>query len=372
MQEKIVLLGTAYPFRGGLASYNERLATEFISQGYEVIIYTFTVQYPNFIFPGKTQYSSSLKPNKLVIERKINSINPFNWIKVGIELKKIRPDYIISKFWIPFIAPSLGTINNIARSNKFSKTISILDNVIPHERRIGDQLLINYYVSSVNSFVAMSNVVKDDLRKFTSKECLLNPHPLFDNFGSAITKEQALKRLNLNSKYKYILFFGFIRDYKGLDLLLEAMKDVDLENKNVKLIVAGEYYGNKKKYLDIITKYNLKDKVMLFTEYIPNEEVAIYFSVADLVVQPYKSATQSGVTQIAFHFEKPMIVTDVGGLKEIVIDKEVGFVVEPIPTEIAKAINRFYDSEINFKHFIKEHKKKYSWLKLVNTIEKLF
>tara|TARA_B110000037_G_C17118074_1_gene504610 strand:- start:780 stop:1901 length:1122 start_codon:yes stop_codon:yes gene_type:complete len=371
IKKKIVLLGTAYPFRGGLASYNERLAKEFQKEGYEFIIYTFTVQYPNFLFPGKTQYSSSPKPNNLVIERKINSVNPFNWLKIGLELRRMRPAVIISKFWIPFIGPSLGTINRIAKS-KDTKIISILDNVIPHEKRIGDKSLAKYYVGSVDGFVAMSDSVKDDLAKFTNKTCLLNPHPLFDNFGEKMEKNKALDKLKLSKENKYILFFGFIRDYKGLDLLLEAMQDKELENKNVKLIIAGEYYSNEQKYLDLIEKVDLKNKVRLFTEFIPNEEVATYFSAADLVVQPYKTATQSGITQIAYHFEKPMIVTDVGGLKEIVPEGKVGFVVQPEQTEIADAINKFYESTIDFDTHIKEEKKKYSWLKLVNTLEELF
>ena len=370
-KKRIVLLGTTYPFRGGLASFNERLSKEFIKEGYEVIIYTFTVQYPNFLFPGKTQFTSSPKPKDLIIERKINSVNPFNWIKVGLELKKMKPEIILSKFWIPFIAPSLGTINRIAKNTK-TRRISILDNVVPHEKRIGDKILSKYYIASIDSFVAMSETVKNDLKKFTDKKCLLNPHPLFDNFGKKILKQEALKMLNLDANYKYILFFGFIRDYKGLDILLEAMQDKKIEDKKIKLIIAGEYYSNEQKYLNLIEKFKLKDKVELFTEFIPNEEVAIYFGASDLVVQPYKTATQSGITQIAYHFEKPMVVTDVGGLKEIIPEEKVGYVVKPNSKEVALAINKFYESSIDFDKYIKEEKKKYSWLKLVNTLEKLF
>lgn len=367
--KKVVLLGTAHPYRGGLASFNERLAEEFVKEGYEFIIYTFTVQYPNFLFPGKTQYSSSPKPD-LVIERKINSVNPFNWIKIGLELRKMKPDVIISKFWIPFIGPSLGTINKIAKS-KATKIISILDNVIPHEKRIGDKFLARYYVSSVDSFIAMSDSVQQDLKEFTDKKCLLNPHPLFDNFGESIPKAKALENLKLDASYKYIMFFGFIRDYKGLDLLLEAMQDKRLKNNRIKLIVAGEYYSNEQKYLDLIKQFGIENQIELFTEFIPNEEVATYFSAADLVVQPYKTATQSGITQIAYHFEKPMVVTDVGGLKEIVPENKVGFVVKPEPKELADAILKFYASDIDFNTFIKEEKKKYSWLGMLRKIEEL-
>lgn len=368
--KKIVLLGTAHPFRGGLASFNERLAKAFQAKGYQFIIYTFTVQYPNFLFPGKTQYSSSLKPTDLVIERKINSVNPFNWIKVGLELKKMKPHLILSKFWIPFIGPSLGTINRLAKSTQ-TKIVSILDNVIPHEKRIGDKLLAKYYINSIDSFVAMSQSVKDDLEQFTSKKCLLNPHPLFDNFGQAVERKKALNTLNLSEDYQYILFFGFIRDYKGLDLLLEAMQNPAIEKRKIKLIVAGEFYSNAEKYLNLIKEYNIAERIELFTEFIPNEAVANYFGASDLVVQPYKTATQSGITQIAYHFEKPMVVTNVGGLKEIVPENKVGFVVEPNAEAIAQAIIKFYDSAIDFNQYIKQEKVKYSWQKMVETIEEL-
>lgn len=368
--KKIVLLGTAHPFRGGLASFNERLAKAFQAKGYQFIIYTFTVQYPNFLFPGKTQYSSSPKPTDLVIERKINSVNPFNWIKVGLELKKIKPHLILSKFWIPFIGLSLGTINRLAKSTQ-TKIVSILDNVIPHEKRIGDKLLAKYYINSIDSFVAMSQSVKDDLEQFTSKKCLLNPHPLFDNFGQAVERKKALNALNLSEDYQYILFFGFIRDYKGLDLLLEAMQNPAIEKRKIKLIVAGEFYSNAEKYLNLIKEYNIAERIELFTEFIPNEAVANYFGASDLVVQPYKTATQSGITQIAYHFEKPMVVTNVGGLKEIVPENKVGFVVEPNAEAIAQAILKFYDSTIDFNQYIKQEKVKYSWQKMVETIEEL-
>lgn len=368
-KKKVVLLGTAHPYRGGLASFNERLAKEFVKQGYDFTIFTFTLQYPNFLFPGKTQFSSSEKPD-IEIVRKINAVNPLNWFKVGMELRKMKPELIISKFWIPFIGPSLGTINKIAK-RKETKIVSILDNVIPHEKRIGDKLLARYYISSVDSFIAMSDSVKKDLEVFTSKKCLLNPHPLFDNFGEAIPKEKALDTLKLDKNFKYILFFGFIRDYKGLDLLLEAMKDKRLVDNKIKLIVAGEYYSNEAKYKALIKQFEIENQIELFTEFIPNEEVSLYFSAADLVVQPYKTATQSGITQIAYHFEKPMIVTDVGGLKEIVPENKVGFVVKPEAKALAEAILKFYQSDIDFEHFIKEEKKKYSWEQMLRKIEEL-
>jgi glycosyltransferase involved in cell wall biosynthesis len=371
---KIVIVGPAYPLRGGLASYNERLARAYQQQGDEVVIFTFKLQYPGFLFPGKTQYSTDKAPNDLNIRVKVNSINPFNWWSIGKEIKKLKADLLIIKFWIPFMAPCLGTIARIVRKNKTTKVISIIDNIIPHEKRTGDYALANYWVKSVDGFIAMSKSVLTDLETFDKKRPkLFCPHPLYDNFGIPITKSEAQKLLGINSGDKYILFFGFIRDYKGLDILLRAMADSRIRAKGIRLIVAGEFYTDSKKYLAIIEEENLGDQVILATDFIPDNEVSRYFSAADLVVQPYKNATQSGVTQIAYHFNKPMITTNVGGLAEIVPDGKVGYVVKPDIGAISDAILRFYDSnkETEFIEGVKEEKVKYTWENMLKTIDKL-
>lgn len=373
-KRKIVLVGSAYPLRGGLSNYNERLIREFQQRGDEAYIYTFSLQYPSFLFPGKTQYSTDPPPHDLNIKICINSINPFNWIKIGRELKKLRPDIVIIKFWIPFMAPCFGTIARIVRKNKHTKVISIIDNIIPHERRIGDLILAKFWVNSVDGFVAMSKSVLEDLNTFDKKkEKQFCPHPIYDNFGKAVEKNVAREKLNLDKNFNYILFFGFIRDYKGLDLLLNAFISVLLKNQKIKLIVAGEFYSDSKPYLDIIEKNNLQNNVILATDFIPDSEVYAYFCASDIIVQPYKHATQSGVTQIAYHFNKPMIITDVGGLKEFVPDGKVGYVVKPDENSIAEAILNFYDGkkEKEFIENVKEEKKKYSWKRMVETIDKL-
>lgn len=372
---RIVIIGSAYPLRGGLASYNERLANEYINQGNEVIIYTFSLQYPKIFFPGKTQYSNEKQPKNLNIKVKVNSVNPLNWLKIGREIKKLKPDLIIIKYWIPFMAPCLGTITRIAKKNKKTKVISILDNIIPHENRIGDTQLSNYFVKSVDGFVAMSQSVLDDLQKFNrNKPQSFCPHPLFDNFGAAISKPAAKKILKLEENTNYLLFFGFIRDYKGLDLLLEAFSDGRLKKLSIKLIVAGEFYSDSKQYYEIIKRYNLEDRVIMHTDFIEDNEVVNYFCTADIVVQPYKTATQSGVTQIAYHFDKPMIVTDVGGLSEIIPDKKVGFVVKTNPQAIADAIYAFYDKnlEAGFVENVKTEKVKYSWKRMTEAVNEVF
>ncbi|OQX77234.1 MAG: glycosyl transferase family 1 [Bacteroidetes bacterium 4484_249] len=360
-KRKIVIIGSAYPLRGGLTAYNERLARAYMQNGDDVTIYTFSLQYPNFLFPGKTQYSSDPPPEDLNIKVKINSINPLNWIQTGKEIKKLKPDLVIIKFWIPFMAPCLGKIARIIKKNKHSKVVSIIDNIIPHEKRPGDRALAKYWVNSVDGFIAMSKSVLSDLNTFDKKKPkLFCPHPLYDNFGAAIDKTKAKELLKLNPKENYLLFFGFIRDYKGLDILLKTMADEKIKELPVKLLVAGEFY-------------RLQDRVIMSNDFIPDGDVAKYFSACDIVVQPYKDATQSGVTQIAYHFNKPMITTDVGGLAEIVPDGKVGYVVNPDVDELVTAISSFYtkNKEKEFIENVKSEKQKYTWENMINTIEKL-
>lgn len=372
---KIIIAGSAHPLRGGLASYNERLALEFKKQKHEISIETFCLQYPNILFPGKTQYSNSPAPKDIQIEQSINSINPFNWIKVGLKIKREKPDLLIFKFWIPFMGPCFGTIARIAKSNRYTKVITIIDNIIPHEKRPGDRLLANYYLKSSDAFLAMSKSVYNDINSFDKqKPRCLSPHPIFDNFGEKIEKTKAIENLGLNSDFKYILFFGFIRDYKGLDLLIEAFADDRFRRIAVKLIIAGEFYSDGKKYLKLIEEKGLQEDIILRNDFIANEEVANYFCACDIVALPYKTATQSGVTQIGFHFEKPMLVTDVGGLSEIIIDGKIGYVTQPDKSEIANALFDFFSSDLmdTFEENIVEEKRKYSWETMYKNIIKLF
>ena len=371
MKKRIVIVGTAYPYRGGLAVYNERLAREFQSEGYDVTIYTFTLQYPGFLFPGKTQYSASAAPEDLNIVRKVNSVNPFNWLKVGREIKKMSPELVVIKFWLPFMAPCLGTIARIVRRNKHSRIISILDNIIPHEHRIGDHLFARYFVNSVDGFVAMSQSVLADTETFDRKKPkVFSPHPLYDNFGDRVTKEDALQHLKLDPTMRYVLFFGLIRDYKGLDWLLRAFADERLKDTNVRLIVAGEFYNNAEQYETLESELGLKGRVIWHREFVPDEEVRYFFAAADLIAQPYKSATQSGVTQIAYHFERPMLVTNVGGLAEIGPNGKVGYVAEPKVEAIAEAIVDWATSskEEHFAQGLKDEKRKYAWSQMTQAI----
>lgn len=372
--QKVVIIGSAWPLRGGLATYNERLARAYRGEGADVEIYTFSLQYPGFLFPGKTQYSDEPAPENLRIHVVINSINPLNWLKTGLKIRGSKPDLVIIKFWIPFMAPCLGIIARIIRSNNYSKVISIIDNIIPHEKRIGDRILGWFWVKSVQGFVAMSRSVLTDLESFDKrKPKAYCPHPLYDNFGAIVSGNEAKNLLGLSKDLNYLLFFGFIRDYKGLDLLLKAFADERFRKLPLKLLVAGEFYSDPEPYKDLIKILGLKDYVILSNDFIPDSEVYKYFCASNLVVQPYKHATQSGVTQIAYHFNRPMIITDVGGLAEFVPDGKVGYVVKPDPESIAEAILKYYreDKEAEFTENVILEKSQYSWERMLETIDKL-
>jgi glycosyltransferase involved in cell wall biosynthesis len=370
---KVIIIGPAHPLRGGLATFNQRLAKEFIQSGHDCSIYSFSLQYPDFIFPGTTQYTTEPAPEGLTIHTVINSINPLNWIKVGNRLKKEKPDIIVVRFWLPLMGPALGTILRKVRKNKHTKIVCIADNVIPHEKRPGDKPFTKYFLKACDAFITMSEKVLSDLRIFEKeKPAQLVQHPLYDNFGEIISKAEARKKLIINNEELIILFFGFIRKYKGLDLLLEAMADERIKKSGIKLLIAGEFYEDAKQYHEQIEKLGIKDQLILKTDFIPDSEVKYYLCAADAVIQPYRNATQSGVTPLAYHFEKPMVVTNVGGLPSLVPDGKVGIVAEPNPQAIADGILKFYQlGEDYFIPHLRNEKQKYSWANLMSAIEEL-
>ena len=366
----IVILGPAYPLRGGLASFNQRLAKQFMDEGHQVTMYTYSLQYPSFLFPGTSQYSDEPAPPDLDIKVVINSANPLNWRKVGRELSRLRPDLILCRYWIPYMGACQGSILRQAKKNGHTKVLCIADNVIPHEKRPGDSLLTKYFIKAVDSFITMSASVAKDLASLTSKPSRQMVHPLFDNFGSPVSKEAARTQLGLPSG-PIILFFGFIRKYKGLDILLEAMQLLRASNAQVlpTLVVAGEYYGGREEYEALIDRLGIQDLLEMRTSFISDSEVRYYLSAADFVIQPYRDATQSGVTPLAYHFEKPMLVTRVGGLPDLVPDGKVGVVAEPTPEGVAAGIQKLYqEGEAHFLPYLQEEKKKYSWARLTEAI----
>lgn len=356
----ISILSPAWPYRGGIAAFSERLAHQLQDEGHVVRLYTFTLQYPGFLFPGKTQYSSEPAPADLKIVRRLSSVNPFTWLSLGRQLRGEAPDLLILAYWMPFMAPCLGSVARLARGNGHTRVIALCHNLIPHEHRPGDTLLTRWLLGSIDGVMALSQSVCDDVRRFVpAMATVASPHPLYDNFGIPVTHDEACQALGLDASQRYLLFFGLIRDYKGLDLLFDALAQCpDLPHK---LIVAGEFYSGEERYRAQANELGLNDRIIWRNEFVPDSQVRYYFGAADLVVQPYKTATQSGVTQIAYHFQKPMLVTRVGGLPEIVPHGKVGYVADPDPEALAQALQRFHAEIPDFSQGLAEEKRKYGW-----------
>lgn len=372
---KIIIAGPAHPLRGGIASFNERLASEFLQQGHEIEIFNYKLQYPKLLFPGKTQYSEAPAPKALKIRQKLNSINPLNWEKVGREIKKLKPDLLIFRFWLPFMAPCQGRIAEIVKSNKHTKILVIVDNAIPHDKKPGDKFFTKYFFKKADAFISLSEIVGADIRKIMpDAKPLVIPHPVYDNYGESCEKEFARKQLDISSEQKVLLFFGLVRAYKGLDLLIETLARPELRAMNLMLLVAGEFYDDEQKYRQLIEKHDLSKNIRIRNEFIKDEEVKLYFGAADLIVQPYKSATQSGISQMALHFEKPILVTDVGGLKEFVSHQKSGYLVSAEPESIAESIQDFFENERESEmvSFVKSFKEHFSWSKMTDGIAELY
>jgi D-inositol-3-phosphate glycosyltransferase len=371
---RTIIVGPAFPLRGGIANLNESLCRAFLANGIESEIVSFTLQYPEFLFPGKTQFDETGKhPEGIKVTELINSINPFTWQKTSQYILKQKPDFVVLRFWLPFMAPALGTIAKKLRK-KGVKVIAITDNVIPHESKPGDKLLTKYFLKQCHAFVAMSNSVLEDIGTFIKNpNTKFIPHPIYDIFGTAVSKEEARTHLNIEYNEKVVLFFGFVRKYKGLDLLLEACGKEELKSQNIKLIVAGEFYENEEPYITRIKELGIEDSVTLKKDFIPSEDVKYYFCAADIIAQPYKTATQSGVTQIGYHFDKPMLVTNVGGLGEIIPHNKVGYVCNVNADSIAKSLNDFFENNriTEFTTNVIDEKKKFSWDNMVKGITDL-
>ena len=371
---KITILGPAHPYRGGLASIMEIMARTFQRRGDEVDIKTFTLQYPSLLFPGESQTVATPPPADLRICRCVNTMNPLNWVRVGRRIRRERPDFVLMKYWTPFMAPCFGTIARIARGNGHTKVLCQIDNVEPHEHHLTDKPFNRYYLHSVDGFVYMSEQVHSELRAYSDAPALFSPHPLFENFGERVERSEACVRLGLDPANRYVLFFGLIRDYKGLDLLLDAWAQLRRAGRTEGRRLIVEFYTAREPYLNRIADNGLQDEVLLHDRFIPDDDVKYYFSAADFVVQPYKTATQSGVTQIAYQFCVPMVVTKVGGLAEIVPDGRVGYVCEPTPEGVAGAIERMYEGDTlqRFRENCVEERRRFSWEEMCSRITELY
>lgn len=367
---KIIFLGTAHPYRGGIASFNEMLARRMIRDGHSVEIITFTVQYPSFLFPGKTQYSTSPAPDDLHIERRLNSVGPWSWAATAREIRRRRPDMLFVRYWSPYLAPALGSVCRMVRRAGIP-VVALADNIVPHERHFYDSILTRYFIGSADRFVCMSRQVESEIRLFDKRAPVaFAPHPLYSNYGDPVDRTEACRRLGFDPSMRYALFFGLIRDYKGLDTLLDAWANLKASpgNGDKMLVVAGEFYTDKVPYVEQIERLGIGDSVVLHDRFIPDADIAAYFSASDMVVQPYKTATQSGVTQIAYHFGLPMIVTPVGGLPEIVPDGVAGYVVTP--DGLSEAMIRCFDGENNrrLRGNVAVERGKFSWERMAEAV----
>jgi glycosyltransferase involved in cell wall biosynthesis len=375
--KKITFLGPAYPYRGGIATIIERLARVFSERGAKVNILTFALQYPAWLFPGRSQFRDGAPPEGLGIERAVNTANPFNWLRVGLRLRREAPDAVSLKYWTPFMAPCFGTIARVARRNKKTKFLVQLDNIVPHERRWFDRALTRYFVGAMDGFIYMSEAVGRELAEFdTLKPRLYSPHPIFDHFGAPVPRTEAAARLGLDPGSEYVLFFGLVRPYKGLDMLIDAWATLKKRGKtaNRRLLVAGEFYDDVEKYRSQIAALGLEKDVVIHPRFVGDDEIPLWFSLSDVLVLPYRSATQSGVTQIAFHFDVPMIVTDVGGLGEIVRDGVTGFVCAPDVASLAAAIERFWEpgTAARLRANFPAEKQRFSWDASADALDKLY
>ncbi len=373
---KIIIVGPAHPYRGGLAKIMERMGEEYTSRGDEVSLLTFTLQYPSLLFPGESQTLTTPPPEELTIERCVNSINPLNWWHVGRRIAREAPDIVIMKYWTPFLAPCFGTIARVARSNGHTRVICQVDNVEPHERRVIDAPLNRYFLRSMDGFIYMSEQVHRELQRYTSAPAIYSPHPMFESFGEAIPREAAARSLGLDPECRYALFFGLIREYKGLDILLDGWAQLKAEGatKGRKLIVAGEFYTDKRPYLERIERLGIGDDVILHDHFIDDHEVVNYFSLSDFIVLPYHTATQSGVTQIAYNFSLPMVVTEVGGLPEIVAHDRVGYVCPPTVGGVAEAIRKIWNHDTlqRMRANMPEERRRFSWGVMCDRIVELY
>lgn len=370
---RIAFLSTFYPFRGGIAQYNADLYSAFQQAGHEVKAFTFTCQYPSFLFPGKTQFvtpEDSAKPIDSV--RILNSANPISYFRTAKAIAGWKPDVLVMKYWMSYFAPSLGTVARILRK-KGVKVVTSLDNVIPHEPKFFDKPFSRYFLKSNDACVVMARSVKEDMQKLAPEVPVeLFPHPVYNHFGAAVPKEEARQRLGIRQDLKTLLAFGLIRDYKGLDILLDAMGKLD---DSYQLLIAGECYGDFGRYASKIEELRSAwkasgrdwDRIKVFNRYISDSEVPDFFCAADLNVLPYRSATQSGITAISLHFGLPAVATPVGGLPECIGEMGIGIMAREVsPEAVAESVEEFFaQPSEKFTDAIEHMKRTATWPALV-------
>ncbi|MCH7762937.1 MAG: glycosyltransferase [Candidatus Marinimicrobia bacterium] len=369
---RIAVVGPFPPFRGGIADLNSALAFH-LSKKHHVQAFNFTTQYPKVLFPGKTQFKKGKAAQDFENHRCLSSINPLTWKKTADSIVDYNPDLVLFRYWMPFFAPAYTSVAKRIRKDSNIKIIAMCDNIIPHEKRVFDIRLTKRFLKKMDAFIVLSKKVEEELLSFIpDAQYQYSPHPIYSIFGEAPSQEQARKKLEISTE-KVLMFFGLIRGYKGLDILINALGIIKEELTDYTLMIVGECYEDEKKYLSLIDQNGLTNSVHTNFSFIPDDDVSTYFSAADVVVLPYKSASQSGIVQIAYHFDTPVIVSNVGGLPEIVEEGKTGFCVDPNPESFAEAIRSFFatgDKE-SFRTNIVEYKKRFSWNAMITAIEEL-
>lgn len=371
MSKSVAIIGPAWPYRGGLANFDERLARAWGSRGARVTLHTFIKQYPDFLFPGTSQFTDKPAPTDLKIERTLHAYNPFQWRSASEKILASQHDLVLIRFWIPAMGPSLGYVAKKLVQRGTSRVIALVDNLSPHESRPFDRWLSNKLIRHPHAFITMSNAVAEPLKAVVgSRPVCVSPHPVYDDYGPQLPKEVARHKLGLGDE-KVLLFFGFIRKYKGLDLLLESLSSNWLRESNMKLVVAGEWYEDPAPYKALATQMGLNDFILWHDHFIAEDQIATYFSAADAVIQPYRNATQSGISALAFEYGRPLISTKVGGLSEIIDDGVTGYLCEPNSSSVRNAIERWL-IEPNSSEMLTDITKKraeMSWDRLIDTLE---
>lgn len=357
---KIAIVSAIYPFKGGIAQFAGAMHKGFENLGHDVKAFTFKRQYPDFLYPGGNQYVSDTdKVDKIASHAIIDTINPLSYFKTAKAIKEFSPDIVVFKFWLPFFGPAFGKIAKLLKKN--AKIITAVDNVIPHEKRPFDKVLTRYFLKQNHGIFCMSQQVQNDLDKWLPNcPSAISPHPIYTIFGEGIDRKEACEALELDPKNKYLLSFGYIRDYKGVDLSIKALT---LLPSHYHLIIAGESYSSFAPYEAMIRELKLESRVHTYVRYIPQEEVKLFYSASDIALMTYKSATQSGVCSVAINFEIPMVATPVGGLTEMVRNDVNGFLSDDLsPEAISQAIIKCetHDQE-KLKQGQIELKKELSW-----------
>jgi glycosyltransferase involved in cell wall biosynthesis len=377
MKRKIIIIGPTYPYRGGNSLFVTFLH-DILSKEYDVTIFNYKLLYPDFLFPGKTQYDLSDEVKKIESIRIVNSINPFNWFIVARRLNSINPDLIIFDWWHPFFAFCHFTISFFLRKRLKKKVVFITENIVSHEKNFFENVLTKIGLFNAKYFITLSQKVESELKKFAKARSIYRSElPVYNHLkGDENQRDEIRRKFNFEDDEKVILFFGYVRKYKGLDLLIQSLKILQQSDtsRKYKLLIAGEFYENRENYLSLIENLDLTDKVIIYDSYIPNERVKEFFVASDLVVLPYRGATQSGILNLAYGFGKPVVVTNVGGLSEFVIAEKTGIIAnEPTPESLSQAIVQFFNltPKVNFEKNIDEYCRKNSFHSFTNIVKEI-